>query len=197
MSRLLTPRLVPVALAAAVLAGCGSPPEPLPTAPPETHGGVPPSSGSAIPSFGAPTVPGLPTGGLPPAGLPTPVPTVPTYPLPTTITTTPTTPRSPTPSPAAKCTSGPSSAQVVAVIKGKPGIPNEKFEVHAGPYCSGSWQFTELEIVGKNADEVDPLLVVTTGQPTALTLVEAGADVCSLRVQQDAPPGIRVRACGF
>jgi hypothetical protein len=110
---------------------------------------------------------------------------------------TPTTPPSPTPSPAAKCTSGPTGAQVLAVIKGKPGIPNETLEVHAGPYCSGSWQFTELEIAGKNADQVEPLLVVTTGKPTALTLVEAGADVCSDRVQHDAPPGIRVRACGF
>jgi len=86
---------------------------------------------------------------------------------------------------------------VLAVIKGKPGIPNEQLEVHDGPYCSGSWQFTALEIAGKSPDEVEPLLVVTTGKPTALTLVEAGADVCSLRVQQDAPPGIRVRACGF
>jgi hypothetical protein len=142
-------------------------------------------------------VPGLPTGGLPPGGLPTPVATLPTYPLPTVTTTTPTTPPSPTPSPAAKCTSGPTGAQVLAVIKGKPGIPNETLEVHAGPYCSGSWQFTELEIAGKNADQVEPLLVVTTGKPTALTLVEAGADVCSDRVQHDAPPGIRVRACGF
>jgi hypothetical protein len=188
---------VPVALTAAVLAGCGSPPEPLPTAPPETHGGVP-SSGPAIPSFGA-TAPGVPTDGLPAGGLLTPVAPVPTYPPPTATPTTPTptTPPSPTPSPAAKCTSGPSGAQVIAVIKGKPGIPNEQLEVHAGPYCSGSWHFTELEIAGKNADQVDPLLVVTTGQPTALALVEAGADVCSLRVKQDAPPGIRVRACGF
>jgi hypothetical protein len=189
------PRLVPVAFAAAALAGCGSPPQPLPTAPPEAHGGVP-SSGSAIPSFGAPTVPGLPPDGLPAGGLP-PVATLPTYPLPTVTTTPPTTPPSPTPSPAAKCTSGPTGAQVLAVIKGKPGIPNETLAVQAGPYCSGSWQFTALEIAGKNADEVEPLLVVTTGKPSALTLVEAGADVCSLRVQQDAPPGIRVRACGF
>jgi hypothetical protein len=86
---------------------------------------------------------------------------------------------------------------VLAIIKGKPGIPDEALDVHAGPYCSGSWQFTEFEISGKSADEVEPLLVVTTGKPSALALVEAGADVCSDRVQGDAPPGIRVRACGF
>jgi hypothetical protein len=67
------------------------------------------------------------------------------------------------------------------MVKGKPGIPDSELAVHAGPYCSGSWQFTELELAGK---------------PAALTVVEAGADVCSDRVQHDAPPGIRVRACG-
>jgi hypothetical protein len=190
---LLMPRLAVAALAGCgVLAGCGSPPQPLPTAPPQAR--VQPS-GSAIPSFGAPLTPGLPTGGLP-GGLPTqPVLPPPTYP--TVTTTPPTTPASPTPTPAAKCTSGPSGAQVLALVKGKPGIPDEQLAIHAGPYCSGSWQFTELEIAGKSPDEVDPLLVVTTGKPATLALVEAGADVCSDRVQADAPPGIRVRACGF
>jgi len=189
------PRLALTVLAGCcVLAGCGEPPQPLPTAPPEAHGVVP--SDSAVPSFAAPTMPGLPTGGLPPGGLPTyPAGGLPTYPAVTT--TPPTTPPSPTPSPAAKCSSGPSGAQVLAVVKGKAGIPDAQLEVHAGPYCSGSWQFTELEIVGKGDDEVDPLLVVTTGKPEALSLVEAGADVCSDRVQNEAPKGIRVRACGF
>jgi len=176
----------------AALAACGAPPQPLPTAPPKANDL--PSSGAAIPSLGA-SVPGLPTGALPPGGLPTqPVGTFPTYPV---ITTPPTTPASPTPPPAPRCTSGPSGAQVLAVVKGKPGIPDKELEVRAGPYCSGSWQFTELELAGKSEDEVEPLLVVTTGKPSALTVVEAGADVCSDRVQDDAPSGIRVRACGF
>jgi hypothetical protein len=83
------------------------------------------------------------------------------------------------------------------VITGKPGIPDVDLNVRAGPYCSGSWQFTELGIAGKDADEVESLLVVTIGPPDSLTLVEAGTDVCSSRVQADAPKGIRVRACGF
>ena len=199
MPRLLFSRLVAVALVAAVPAGCGSPPRPLPTAAPQ--GSAQPAE-STIPSFGVPSAPigTLPPGAVPPGGLVTPPPlaTLPTYaPYPTLTTTPPTTPPSPTPSPAPKCTNGPTGAQVLAVVKGKPGIPDEDLTVHAGPYCSGSWQFTELEIKGKDDDEVEPLLVVTTGKPSSLTLVEAGADVCSNRVQDDAPKGIRVRACGF
>jgi hypothetical protein len=38
--------------------------------------------------------------------------------------------------------------------------------------------------------------VVTTGQPSALTVVEAGGDVCSSHVENAAPSGIRVLACG-
>jgi hypothetical protein len=178
---------LPAVFVAAALSGCGSPPQPLPTAPPEAHG-VPSASGSIAPPLAtAPTLPAAP------------VATPPTYPPLTypTLTTSPTTPAPPTPSPAAKCKNGPTGAQVLAVVKGRPGIPDQDLDVHAGPYCSGSWQFTELEIAGKDDDEVEPLLVVTTGKPSALTVVETGADVCSDRVQDDAPPGIRVRACGF
>lgn len=126
-----------------------------------------------------------------------PVAPLPTYPtLPPPAPRPATTPATTGPKPAAKCTSGPTGAQVLAVVRGKPGIPDSELDVHAGPYCSGSWQFTELELAGKTEDQVEPLLVVTTGKPAALTLVEAGADVCSDRVQRDAPPGIRVRACG-
>ena len=193
MPRPLIPRLAAV-LVAAALSGCGSPPQPLPTAPPEAHG-LPSASGSIAPPLA--TTPTLP-GQLPPA----PVVTPPAYPTPTyppypTLTTTPTTPASPTPSPAAKCKNGPTGAQVLAAVKGRAGIPDEDLDLHAGPYCSGSWQFTELEIAGKDDDEVEPLLVVTRGKPSALTVVETGADVCSDQVQNDAPPGIRVRACCF
>jgi hypothetical protein len=213
-------RLVLIGGVAAGVAGCGAePPQPLPTAPPGT-----PGSDSAAPSGGVPSVPGLPTaglpsgglssggrpggglpgggvpsgglsgGGLPGGGVPTlPTAAVPTYPLPTAAT--PTTPPSPTPSPAGRCTSGPTGQQVLAVIKGNPGIPDKDLVVDEGPYCSGGWQFTEVEIAGQE-DQVDPLLVVTKGRPTALELVEAGADVCSDKVQTGAPPGIRVRACG-
>jgi hypothetical protein len=204
----LTSRLIVAALCSAVcvagLAGCGKPPQPLPTAPPQ---GTATSSESAGPSFAAPgalpsgpvvpTVPGGPIVPVVPV-VPTTLPPggrIPTYPPVTT--TAPTTVPTPTPSPAAKCTHGPSKAQVLAVVEGKPGIPDEDLDVNSGPFCSGDWQFTELGIKGKDDDEVDPLLVVTKGKPSSLTLVEAGADVCSDRVQKDAPPRIRVRACGF
>jgi hypothetical protein len=180
----LTPRIAAAALCLAALAGCsGSPPEPLPTSAPQL-----PSSVEA--SSVAPPLDALPT-------LPTTVPpvaTVPTYPaLTTPPTTAPTTP----PAPAPLCTSGPSKSQVLAVVKGRPGIPDDQLEVSSGPDCSGSWQYAELRIKGKGDDEEDPLLVITKGKPASLTLVEAGADVCSDQVQADAPAGIRVRACGF
>jgi hypothetical protein len=184
------------------LTGCGAPPEPLPTAPPEPagSGSVPPSgfpSGGAYPSGGLPTVPagGLPTQPYPTGGVPTyPVPTV-TLPTTTRPTTTPT--RSLPPG-APRCESGPSRPQVLAVIKDNPIIPPDKQPVvTAGPYCSGSWQFTVVGSAVADPEGDEPLLVVTTGRPDALTLVVAGTDVCTDRVEDDAPAGIRVRACGF
>jgi hypothetical protein len=187
-------------LAVAVLVGaCGAPPEPLPTAPPEAVGSGGPASD--YPSA-APTVYPVPSGGVPVGGYPTPglpmypTPGLPMYPTPTlpTVRPAPTTPR---PSTAPRSTHGPSAAQVIAVVRTRPGIPTDpSLDVKRGPFCAGTWQFTVLGEVGKTLDEVDPLLVVTTGRPSALTVVEAGADVCSSHVEEDAPSGIRVLACG-
>jgi hypothetical protein len=185
----LIPRLAAAALCTAVLAGCGSPPQPLPTSAPQIPSSVEPSS--ALPPLGA--LPVVPTT-VPPVAT---VPPYPTYPTLTTPTTVPTTATTPPPAPAALCTGGPSKAQILAVVAGKPGIPDDQLEVSSGPFCSGGWQFAELRIKGKDDDEEDPLLVVTKGKPASLTLLEAGGDVCSDTVQSDAPPGIRVRACGF
>jgi hypothetical protein len=191
-------------LAVGLLAGCGAPPQPLPSGPPRFTGSGgpvpsgPATSGSAYPGGivptglptppvgGPPTVPGLPTGGYTP-------PTVPT----TTTTTTTVRPTS-TVKPAPRCTKGPTAEQVLAELAGAPGVPADvELTVSDGPYCAGTWQFATVErepdATGKT---FDPLLVVTRGKPSALTLVEAGADVCSDVVQKDAPPGIRVRACG-
>ncbi|MFD0519292.1 hypothetical protein [Paractinoplanes durhamensis] len=66
-----------------------------------------------------------------------------------------------------------------------------------GPYCSGIWSFSTVEVSGESADQLEPLMVVTTGKDTTLALVAAGSDVCIDRVQTEAPPGIRVLACGF
>jgi hypothetical protein len=195
VSRLATRRLLPLICGLTLLAGCGSPPQPLPTAPPEPVGSGPLPSGSA----GLPPA-GLPTAGLPTAGLPGgiggyPTPTLPPGVVVPTITTRPPTTK-PTPTPAKRCTSGPTPAQVLAVIKGRPGMPDQELKVIEGPYCSGSWQFTIVGIAGASDEAEESLLVVTTGRPAALRVVEAGTDVCTERVEDDAPPGIRVRACG-
>ena len=192
-----------VSLATGVLimaAACGEPPQPLPTSPPfASPSGV---AGSGAPAGGYPTLagtpPGLPTAGLPTGIMPT-YPTYPTYPGQTTTTTTTPTTKSPTPTPshAAKCTGEPTGAQILALIKGKPGIPTATLKVNAGPYCSGEWSFMTVEISGKDADQQDPLMVVATGKGATLGLVAAGSDVCNDPVQTSAPPGIRVLACGF
>ncbi|GGQ45184.1 hypothetical protein GCM10010166_12210 [Couchioplanes caeruleus subsp. azureus] len=196
----------------ALLGGCGEPPAPAVTAPPVVAGsaGAGPSS-SALPSLGLPTMPtvppagglppgagvppaGLPTGGLPPGGPPTGLPPLPnTPPVPGTTTT----PATPIASPAPRCTAGPSPAQIVAVVRGTAGIPDRPLTVTAGPFCSGTWQYSTIEIVPRTGEKKpEPLFVVTTGKPAALELVEAGTDVCTKRVRADAPPGIRVLACG-
>jgi hypothetical protein len=208
--------LLVVALSAiALLIGCGAPPEPLPTAPPRAPGGVSDSPGAGLPGSGLPG-PGLPgpggsaypgavvPTGLPPAlpgGLPPVLPGVPgggyppavTY-SPPTVTTPPTTPAVPG---AKKCTKGPTDEQLLATVRDRPGVPTGvQMKVGAGPYCAGGWQFATVELQSDDGERFDPLLVVTRGKPSALVLVEAGADVCSEKVQSDAPPGIRVRACG-
>ena len=187
-----------------LLAGCGEPPAPPLTAPP----GASVSAGAnasgpvlPVPSGYSLPVP-LPTGGLPTATAPT-LPYVPPYvppatlpPVTTTRPTTTTTTRPPTStvSPAPRCANGPSRAQVLAVLDGLPGIPAKELVVAAGPFCSGSWHFTEVRIADE--DKAEQLFVVTTGTPTTLKVIEAGTDVCSTEVQSRAPAGIRVRACG-
>jgi hypothetical protein len=189
----LAARLLPVCgvvlLGVVLLGGCGEPPQPLPTAPPPDFrdpSSVP--SGTAYPS-GLPSMPGYPTATT--GGYPT-YPAYPTYPVSTPSRTVSPTPTGPPPAP--KCTKGPTAAQVLAVVKGKPGIPaNAQLVVKAGPYCAGTWQFST---VGEAGSDVDPLQVVTNGKPAALNLVEYGADVCSDHVHDTAPVGIRVWACG-
>jgi hypothetical protein len=181
--RIAAHRLLPIVCGLALLAGCGSPPQPLPTAPPEPVGSGPLPSASAGPPS-------------PIGGYPTLQPTIPTIPGVPTFTTRPVPTTTPPPSPAPRCTGGPTRPQVLAVIKGRAGMPEEELAVTQGPYCSGSWQFTIVGIAGSSDDLVEPLLVVTTGRPSALRVVEAGTDVCTDRVSDDAPPGIRVRACG-
>ena len=180
-------RLLAMLGVALLLSACGEPPQPLPTAPPQHVASVAPPSAAGSGSLSvAETVP--PTYAAPS------FPTVAPSPIRPPITTTPATPTTP---PAPKCTHGPTAAQVLAVVRAQPGIPSAvTLEVKAGPYCAGSWQFSVVGEAGKTLDQVDPLQVVTTGPPDALQVVEAGQEVCSDRVQNSAPAGIKVLACG-
>jgi hypothetical protein len=187
-------RLIPLTGAViGLLAACGEPPQPLPTSPPFTApSSLPVASAPALPATTLPTT--VPTF----TGFPT---TIPPYAYPTATippTTAPTT-KSPTPTPshAARCATEPTAARILTLIKGKPGIPTDPLRVSDGPFCSGTWSFTSVEVTNKNADETDPLLVVSTGTGDQLALVTAGSDVCIDRVQSEAPTGIRVLACGF
>jgi hypothetical protein len=193
-------RFLALAGSLALLAACGEPPAPPLTAPPGGSASPGPApSGPVIPlPSGYPGGGPLPTNGLPTATVP-PLPYVPPPTLPPVVTTAPrTTPpatRTTPPSlPPAKCTDGPAKAQVLAVLKGLPGIPAKELVVSEGPFCSGSWQFAAVRIAGGTKDE--QLFVVTTGTPTALKVIEAGTDVCSTEVQTKAPAPIRIRACG-
>jgi hypothetical protein len=179
-------------------AACGSPAKPEPTSTPPPAVGVQPSIGSPPsvalppPSYAPPALGGLPTV-IPPATFP--YPTATTTPTPTGAQLT----KSPTPTPAhaAKCTGQPTGAEILALIKGKPGIPNKTLQVQNGPYCSGTWAFTAVKLAGTNTDQQEPLMVVTTGKGSTLTQIAAGSDVCNAQVQSGAPAGIRVLACGF
>ena len=119
---------------------------------------------------------------------------------PTTTATTPPATTRPTPavSPAPRCPAGPTAAQLVAAVQNTPGIPDEPLTVTGGPFCAGTWQFSTMEIgSAATRDRNERLSVVTKGAPAALQLLEAGSDVCSKLVSDEAPPGIRVRACGI
>ncbi|MEU8606702.1 hypothetical protein AB0C29_01675 [Actinoplanes sp. NPDC048791] len=202
MLRIVCCRFLALAGLVTLLAACGEPPAPPLAAPPDAPGGASASSGAAYPLPSGITVPvPVPTGGFPPATVPT-LPYVPPATLPPVATTPPrtTTPTTaaptPTTPPAPKCRSGPTAAQVVAVLKGLPGIPDRQLAVSDGPFCAGSWQFAQVQIAGEDPKKAEQLFVVTTGTPTALKVIEAGTDVCSVEVQTKAPAGIRVRACG-
>ncbi|BCY15569.1 hypothetical protein [Actinoplanes sp. L3-i22] len=194
-------RYIPLAVGALLLtAACGS-----------SHSDSR-SDAAPAPSASLPSVVGLqPPVSLPPptftpitpGALPTWTP--PTYVYPPVITPTTTTPtaapltKSPTPTPAraAKCSGQPTGAEILALIKGKPGIPNKTLQVQDGPFCSGTWTFTTVKLAGSGSDQQEPLSVVSTGKGSTLTLITAGSDVCNAQVQASAPAGIRVMACGF
>ncbi|MEV6342001.1 hypothetical protein [Actinoplanes sp. NPDC051851] len=188
----MSPRTHRLALATGALlmiGACGAPPKVLPTSAPRAAGSLsaspiaPPLPSYAAPSAVATALPGYTV-------------TYPTFQVPTTLATTTSPTPTPTPSHAATCTGQPTGTEILTMIKGKDGVPDETLQVQDGPFCSGEWSFTTVEIAGKSADELEPLMVVATGKGSTLTFVAAGTDVCNSRVQS-APAGIRVMACGF
>jgi hypothetical protein len=191
--------MIVVAGILALLSACGEPPQPLPTSPPRATPSTGPAALSPSLPLGQqplPTLTGYPTTYPAYPGLtPPPAPTGFATPTPTPTPTTKS--PSPTPSHAGRCTGEPTGGQVLALIRGKPGVPNASLRIFEGPFCSGTWSFTTVEVVGRTEDEVEPLMVVATGKGSSLALVAAGSDVCVARVETQAPPAIRVLACGF
>ena len=173
-------------------AACGAPPEPPPKAVPVPSAEVPgalPASAAPVPSL----VPTPFTPSISPVPLPLPPMSTPT--LPPAVTTSP--PTAPVPSRAARCTGEPTGAQILALVDGRPGVPDKPLKVQDGPYCSGQWSYTTVELVGATPEQLEPLMVVTVGTGSARAVVAAGTDVCNPEVQSSAPPGVRVLACGF
>jgi hypothetical protein len=156
-------RTLTVAMAAGCLAACSHPDTPR-----------------AGHDAGVPTISGLP--GAPAAApssdaLPPPPP-----PPPDSVSASPTFAEAS----AVSCAGQPSADQVTARVRAAGLIDGgAKATVTLGPMCAGSWQYTVLNVAGR-----EPLQVVTDGQPAALTLVTAGTDVCSTEVLTQAPPGI-------
>jgi hypothetical protein len=89
---------------------------------------------------------------------------------------------------AVPCAGHPSGEQIIALLRRTGGfIPSgANATVTTGPMCAGTWQYTVVAVPDR-----DPLHVVTKGAPTALELVTAGTDVCTVDVRALAPAGIR------
>jgi len=92
---------------------------------------------------------------------------------------------------AAPCANRPSGDQVIAVVRRQRSLlpAGATVTVTTGPLCSGSWQYTVLEVPNR-----EPLQVVTKGAPESLAFVTAGTNVCTVEVRAYAPPGIQSTA---
>jgi hypothetical protein len=92
---------------------------------------------------------------------------------------------------AVSCAGYPTAEQVVAVLRRAGNLlpAGATVTVQSPPQCSGEWQFTVVSVPDR-----EPLQVVTKGPPTALQLITAGTDVCSIPVRTQAPQGIRTLA---
>lgn len=154
--------LIPLGLALLLLAGgCGTPPDLR-----QRGADVP------VPSKASPTeTPAYPPGFTPratPSPTPSPAPSATPFPVFTT----------------APCGSKPKAEEVIALVKRETAI--EPSKALKGPLCSGTWQYTVLEVPGH-----DPVQVVTRD---SLKLVASGTEVCSVEVRLQAPSGIKAEA---
>lgn len=94
---------------------------------------------------------------------------------------------------ATDCSGEPSAGELLAVLVAEDllGDGNDA-EIVNGPLCAGDWQYAVVSV-----PDLDPLQVVTSGEPGDLELIAAGTDVCTPEVRIQAPPGIRTAAaCG-
>ncbi|NYF55965.1 hypothetical protein [Micromonospora purpureochromogenes] len=99
----------------------------------------------------------------------------------------------PSPTPglvAVACAGRPSADRVVGLLRGRVLPRGVSVRATQGPLCAADWQYTVLAVTGH-----EELQVVTRTESTALRLVTAGTDVCSIEVRAVAPPGIRTLAC--
>lgn len=88
------------------------------------------------------------------------------------------------------CGGEPSGADVIALLRAEAVIDADvEAQVVTGPRCAGTWQYAVV-----SGPDLDPLQVVTQGEPDDLALVTAGTDVCTPEVRIQAPPGIRSAA---
>jgi hypothetical protein len=85
------------------------------------------------------------------------------------------------------CAGAPDDDAVLAVLRDEGVLEADSdAEVVDGPRCAGTWQYAVVRVA-----DLDPLQVVTRGEPDDLELVTAGTDVCTPEVRIQAPPGIR------
>lgn len=136
--------------------------------------GVPPElrpqPGAPVPSPSGPVRPSIP-----PILLPPPSPTVPGA-APTFAENY-----------AVACLGQPSGEQVVSMLRAKTKLlpKTGTISVSTGPLCAGTWQYTIISVPDK-----EPLHVVTKGAPTALKLVTAGTNICTVEFRTHGPFGL-------
>lgn len=94
---------------------------------------------------------------------------------------------SPGPGLAVDCAGEPDRDEVLALLRAEQVLgANADAQVVEGPLCADGWQYSVV-----NVPDLDPLQVLTQGEPGDLELVTAGTDVCTVEVRLQAPPGIR------